>query len=237
MAVRPVFFATDSGNLFVDVRLVEFEWFPGMAKTQKQKSVDSLHSSIHGLGEHIALEVSSKSRDQLGLELSAFNLGFVHQKNGKFITVESAFQGSKVFEHGGPFPELYSESARNAKAFFKDKNMGSLTDFMFFGQSWPIKPFTLFYDWIYLNSLKKNEDLSRAISEYDCFTDIEFNPKLSVNCQAYSAALFVSLIRRGIFDDTLSSREEYIRTVQQQPEWIKQTGYSKYHKEAHPKLF
>ncbi len=236
MAVRPVFFATDSGNSFVDVRLVEFEWIPGMANTQKQKSVDSLHNAIRGLGEYAVLEISSKSRDQLGIDLSAFNLGFYHQKSGKFITVESAFQGSKVFEHGGPFPELYSENARAAKAFFKDKNMGNLTDFIFFGQSWPIKPFTLFYDWVYLNSLKKNEDLSRAISEYDCFTDIEFNPKLSINCQAYSAALFVSLSRRGITDDILSCREEYIRVVQQQPDWIKKTDYGKFHKEAHPKL-
>jgi hypothetical protein len=236
MAVRPVFFATDSGNSFVDVRLVEFEWIPGMAKTQKQKSIDSLHSSISGLGEYSVLEVSSKSRDQLGIELSAFNLGFIHQKNGKFITVESAFQGSKVFERGGPFPELYSENARDAKTFFKEKNMGNLTDFVFFGQNWPIKPFTLFYDWVYLNCLKKSEDLSRAIREYDCFTDIEFNPKLSINCQAYSAALFVSLSRRGIIDDILSSREEYIRTVQQQPDWIKKTDYVKFHKEGHPKL-
>lgn len=236
MAVRPVFFATDSGNSLVDVRLVEFEWIPGMAKTQKQKSVDSLHNAIRCLGEYAVLEISSKSRDQLGIELSAFNLGFYHQKNGKFITVESAFQGSKVFERGGPFTDLYSENARDAKAFFKDKNMGNLTDFVFFGQSWPIKPFTLFYDWVYLNSLKKNEDLSSTVCKYNCFTDIEFNPKLSINCQSYSAALFVSLSRRGIIDDILTSRDEYIRIAQQQADWISKTDYGKFHKENHPTL-
>lgn len=236
MAVRPVFFATDAGNSFVDVRLVEFQWIPGMAKTQKQKSVDSLHNAIRSLGEYSVLEISSKSRDQLGIELSAFKLGFTHPKDGNFIHVESAFQGSKVFEHGGPFTELYSENARDAKAFFKNKSLGNLTDFVFFGQSWPIKPFTLFYDWVYLNSLKKNEKLSRAISVFECFTDIEFNPKLSINSQAYSAALYVSLVRRGIIDDVLSSRDEYMRIAQQQPDWIKKTDYAKFHKESHPKL-
>jgi hypothetical protein len=236
MAVRPVFFATDSGNTFVDVRLVDFEWIPGMAKTQKQKSVDSLHRSIRNLGDYSVLEVSSKSRDSLGIELSAFNLGFIHQKNGKFITVESAFQGSKVFEQGGPYSELYLENAREAKAFFKGKNLGNLVEFNFFGQSWPIKPFTLFYDWIYLNSLRKNEDNIRAVKSFDCFTDIEFNPKLSINCQAYSAALFISLDRRGILDEIMSSRDEFIRCIQQQPDWIKKTDYSRFHKEPQPRL-
>ena len=32
---------------------------------------------------------------------------------------------------------------------------------------------------------------------YDAFTDIEFNPKKSYNCQAYSAALFKAANHRG----------------------------------------
>ena len=32
---------------------------------------------------------------------------------------------------------------------------------------------------------------------YEAFTDIEFNPKKSFNCQAYSVALYKSLLKRN----------------------------------------
>lgn len=49
--------------------------------------------------------------------------------------------------------------------------------------------------------------------EYDGFTDIEFNPQKSLNCQAKAAALYVSLCRNGLlagihnFDDFLKIRK------------------------------
>jgi len=46
MAVRPVFFVARNGAAYVDVQLVEFAWVPGMARSQKQKCVDSLHAAI-----------------------------------------------------------------------------------------------------------------------------------------------------------------------------------------------
>ena len=36
--------------------------------------------------------------------------------------------------------------------------------------------------------------------DYDAFTDIEFNPQKSINCQAKSAALFVGLVKQGSID-------------------------------------
>jgi len=229
MAVRPAFYVTDNGPLYVEVELIDFSWVPGMAKTQKQKCVDALHRAIKTRGAQNVLEVSSKSRDHLGVQLSAFNLGFTHPKNAQFVCVESAFQGSKVFEHGGPFIELFSMNAREAKKFFKDKKLGQLVEFKFYGQSWPLNPLTLFYDWIYVNSLRKNLALAQQALEYGCFTDIEFNPKKSINCQAYSLALFVSLCRRGELQDVLTSRDSYVDAMRQQPHWIIQTDYGRHH--------
>ena len=40
--------------------------------------------------------------------------------------------------------------------------------------------------------------MRRQIRERDGFTDIAFNPKKSLNCQARSAALYVALARDGI---------------------------------------
>lgn len=44
----------------------------------------------------------------------------------------------------------------------------------------------------------ENEKLAAAVLEYDAFTDIEFNPDRSLNCQAKAAACFVGLCRAGL---------------------------------------
>ena len=52
-----------------------------------------------------------------------------------------------------------------------------------------------FYTWIYLIGLTQNKKLSESLLQYEAFTDIEFNEKKSFNCQAYSAAFYVSLVK------------------------------------------
>ena len=48
---------------------------------------------------------------------------------------------------------------------------------------------------------------------YAGFTDIEFNPRRSINCQARSAALFLSLMKRGALDAALQSPSSFIQAL------------------------
>ena len=48
--------------------------------------------------------------------------------------------------------------------------------------------------------------LAEKILDYNVFTDIEFNHKKSINCQARAAAIFVSLSKRGIMDEFINNR-------------------------------
>lgn len=236
LATRPVFVASQQRDAHVEVQWIDFKWFPGMAKSQKQKSIDALHQAIDDECGAQTLEISSKSRQPLGIALSAFNLGFVHPQKNRRICVESAFQGSKVFEQGGPFPDLYWQSARDAKKYMKDKKMGPLREFCFFGQTWPLSPRTAFYDWLYLNSLQKNQELTRQLLNYACFTDIEFNPKRSINCQAYSAALYVSLHKAGTIENLLSDWQRFIAFMKTQPDWIAHSQFAKHHTDPAQRL-
>lgn len=232
MARRPVFCIHDltvQGPPYVDVVMVDFKWYPGISKLQKQKSIESLHAETQKCRSVSVLEVSTKSMDDLGVRLSAFNLGFTHPKRNIFISVESAFQGSKVFDSDGPFHELYEKTSKEAKSFHKDKSVGSVLGFNFFGQTWPASPKNLFYDWLYLNCLYRSPEIAEAVLKYECFTDIEFNPKKSLNCQAYSAALFVSLSKRGIIDDVLASKEIYLNLFKDSDNWIDSSEYMRYH--------
>ncbi|VGO14638.1 hypothetical protein PDESU_03203 [Pontiella desulfatans] len=208
MAFRPAFSVSLESQVYVLIEDVDFQWVPGMAVSQKQKCISSMHSAILQVSpESEILEISSKSLNPLGVALSAFNLGFKHKQYA--LTVETAFQGSKCFEKGGPYREIYGMTSREAKKFFKEKDLGALVRFSFFGEEWPLQPRTIFYDWLYLNVLHRNSDLSSEILKFNTFTDIEFNPKKSLNCQAHAAALYVSLCRRGILESVLADKEHY----------------------------
>lgn len=214
MATRPVFIPAAEGRVLVRTTLVEFQWFPGMALSQKQKSVESLHASASKLpGIASLLEVSSKSREELGVALSAFNLTFTTVKHGRTLSVECAFQGSKVFEAGGPFGDLFDVPPRDAKRDERLRSSGRLTGFRFFGIEWPLEPQTAFYDWLYINALKKKSGITDQLLQYSGYTDIEFNPERSINCQAYSVALYVALYKRGILGKATSSKHEFIQAM------------------------
>ena len=217
MAKRPVFIPETVGNQMVQKISIEFQWFPGMSKSQKQKSILSLHASARKqLAIERILEISSKSEDRLGVELSAFNLNFKTPYNEP-APVEVLFQGGKVFERGGPFTDLYYLTSREAKKDDRLRISGYIEGFPYGSSDWRINPQTLFYDWLYISALHQNQNvhLANLLMEYDAFTDIEFNPEKSLNCQAYSAALFKALAARGLVAEALSSREDFIRICYQ----------------------
>lgn len=214
MAERPIFIPASEGSALVRTKYVEFKWFPGMAASQKQKSVDSLHEAALRLpGIAKMLEVSSKSREDLGVSLSAFNLSFTTVKHNRTFSVECAYQGSKVFERGGPFVDIFGMTSREAKKDDRLRSSGRLTSFRFFGTDWGLEPQTAFYDWLYINALKKQPSVTEQILEYSAFSDIEFNPERSINCQAYSVALYISLHKRCMLEEATSSKEAFLRTV------------------------
>lgn len=77
MANRPVYIPCLKGQALVTPVAVEFKWVAGMAVTQKQKSIRSLHEAAVKRNIAQVLEISSKSENPLGVKLSAFNLPFV----------------------------------------------------------------------------------------------------------------------------------------------------------------
>jgi len=47
----------------------------------------------------------------------------------------------------------------------------------------------------------ENPELAEQVMEFDAFTDIEFNPNKSLNCQARAAALFVAMKKLGRLEE------------------------------------
>ena len=213
MAKRPIFFPDPTTLPYVCEKVLEFDWFPGFSKSQAQKSIRSLHREARKQGIDPMLEISSKSEQNLGISLSAFNLFMNH--NGKMMSVECAFQGSKVFSKGGPYHDLYDATSLEAKKDVRLKEAGSVIAFNFQGEDFPTKPLTAFYDWLYLIALSQNHGLADKLKAYKGFSDIAFNPERSINCQARSAALFVALSMsdRIDLDRIVKDKQYYLGTI------------------------
>ena len=211
MASRPVFTPVGDARHLVKEIPVEFTWNPGFAPVQKKKNIAAMHESAKSKDLWPLLEVSTKSEDRLGQRLSAFNLK-VRTDIGE-ISVESAYQGSKVFKDGGPYTDIYGKDSRAAKKDERLKSSGALIGFDYFGQKWPLVPKTAFYDWLYIPALAPHRDFLVRLIAFKGFTDIEFNPSTSLNCQARTCALFVSLLMLDVLNEALRSQGDFIAIV------------------------
>jgi hypothetical protein len=212
MAERPIFISHPSSPELVKELFLRLTWNPGFAVVQKEKNIKALHEAAAAAGYPNILEVSTKSDNRRGQHLSAFYLKVQNARLGE-IPLECAFQGSKVFERGGPYTDLFRKDVREAKKDARLKDSGPLIAFEFDGFRWPLEPKTVFYDWLYTGCIYPHRDWATKLYDYGGFSDIEFNPFRSINCQARSIALFLSLMKRGQLDEAVRSPQEFIRVL------------------------
>lgn len=182
----------------------EFKWNGGFAVSQKRKNIMALHDCIFGKYREKALEISTKSEVELGNKLSAFNL----KLNG--IYLENIFQSSKKYENGGPYLDLLDVEPKDAKRDERHKTSGKLMSFVYNKDEWSLLPKTCFYDYIYFKAVVEKFGIDLDLSDYEWFTDIEFNPKKSLNCQARSVTIY-KLIQELIKSDKLTLDEVLIK--------------------------
>jgi hypothetical protein len=211
MAMRPVFVPQKIGPRLVESIPVDFQWHSGMAPIQKRKNVTSLHQAALKLGIANILEISSKSDDRIGQRLSAFSLKISLMNQS--LPLESVYQASKVFLHGGPFLDIFAMSPRDAKKDDRLRSSGNLVAFELEGKRFPLNPPTAFYDWIYIRSLLEHRAWIRENVKFNAFTDIEFNPQRSLNCQARAFAEYISLDERGLLEEAANEFDFFARLL------------------------
>lgn len=212
MAERPIFIPESTGQQLVSEIYFSIAWHSGFAPSQKRKNVKALHEAAETAGYSPVLEISTKSDEEIGQRLSAFNLRIYNTEAGQ-IPLECAFQGSKVFEHGGPYKDLYRSDPRLAKRDPRLEGSGSLIGFQYEEFLFPVEPKTAFYDWLYITAIFPHRERLSRLHRYRAFTDIEFNPKRSINCQARSCALFLALKQRDLLEDAIASPRDFIETL------------------------
>ena len=137
MAERLCFLVNSNNN--IEEIYVNFDYVKGMAFSQRVKCANSLAKVINDRWPTLRhLEVSTKSNNIIGKQLSAFNLTM-----GDY-SVESIFQSSKVFEGNNQFQFLIDQKPQEAKKFVRDAHTGNLIKFRYKGIDYPIQPKALF---------------------------------------------------------------------------------------------
>ena len=90
-------------------------------------AIESFHNEILQKNKNLrVLEISTRSNERLGQELSAFNLKSETVNKKIPFTVETAFQSSKVFENGGLFIDLLYKTSKQAKTDERLKTSGKI---------------------------------------------------------------------------------------------------------------
>jgi hypothetical protein len=211
MASRPVYVPDPSGLPYSACHDVSFDWNAGFAAVQKRKNVLALHTRAAESGLTPLLEISSKSELEVGRRLSAFSLKLTDD-TGRAFPLECVFQASKVYRHGGPFVDLLTAEPRDAKRDPRHRSSGPLVAFRFRDYSWPLEPQTAFYNWLYISALTTHHSELPLLQQYKGFTDIEFNPQKSVNCQAQALAVLIGMERAGVLDRAMTDEVSFLRT-------------------------
>jgi hypothetical protein len=226
MASRFVFLPTSpESSTLVESKLIEFQWVPGLSISQGTKSVLNLHAATRDqIGIENILEISTRSPERFGISLSAFNLQVL--VNSSLVSVEAAYQSSKIFQDGGPYLDLLFGSSMSAKQDLRLKSSGDLLGFQFEDIRWPLTANPNFYDFLYVRGLVNHPEKKRLL-EFDGFTDIAYSQntpqKISTkshNCQARSAAIYCSLIRRMTEVEALAYLKEQFKKVESQSEQL-----------------
>ena len=192
-------FISDGINPYYE-QIVNYTFVPGFAPSQRKKNVANLNASLLAKYPTLrVLEVSTKSDNELGKQLSAFNL----KLDGHYV--ETIFQSSKVFEGDIQYDFLIDKKPLESKRFIQNAPVRNIIKFRYGGIEYPIYPKSLFYDFIFVKALHQNPDISIKLKDYDIFTDIEFNYKKSINCQARACAIYSYLLKIGKVDEYISN--------------------------------
>ena len=200
MAEKMVFIS-DGINPFYE-KLINYTFVPGFAPIQRKKNVQNLNAAVSAIFPTLkTLEISTKSDSELGRQLSAFNL----KLNGKYV--ESIFQSSKVFDDGTQHGFLIDKKPLEAKRYIQSLPKHEIIKFNFNGVDYPISPKSMFYDFIYIKALNSNLELALKLKGYDVFTDIEFNHKKSINCQARACAIYAYLLKNNKVEEYINNLE------------------------------
>ncbi len=138
------------------------------------------------------LEISSRSADRLGRDLSAMNLPAAGDPHVR--PVEAVYQAAKCYGDGGPGTQLFRSGYEAKRHDRERRRQGPLAGFRHDGRHWPPETGSAFYDWLWTRSALRScgHGVVERLQRYDGFTD-QFHRPGALACQAKAAAIVAGM--------------------------------------------
>jgi len=214
MATRPVFVPdTDPDQpQLVHVHEIDFQWLPGRSQEQKKENIAKLHAAAKSHNLSPLLEVSADSDHSLGYQVCDANLA-VEDDRSYLVPLMAAYHGSKVFNGGGPFTDLYLKHGDDITGDERLKTSGNQIGFRFMGLEWGKRSETLFYDWLTIHAINRYRKLSTGIPHFNGFTEIDCPSGGEKVCHARSCAYYVALVAKNLLDEVLDDQDRFLEIM------------------------
>lgn len=196
--IRPVFIPIKRKPFYKQIN-ISFHTSGLSTFTEKQESIKEIHSKFNEkYPQYSILEISTKSLQELGVQLSAFNLQKYETPIKKRIAVENIYQASKKFDRSGPYIDLFYVTPKEAKLDERISSSGEVIGYIYQGNEFPTNPKYAFFDYVYISALYENVQLLSELDKYSAFTDIEFIPDVGTNCQAATVARLKGMLMANL---------------------------------------
>lgn len=207
MAVRKVY-RSMAEYPYVKEISVTFPWSNGSKHQNIQAILDAFHDVYPDVP---ALEVSLASPQPEGIGVAAMelplHLAFLEQD----APVGVLYEASKVFENGGPYPDLLQCPRQKLLKDPRLQKSGRCVAFRLGEAEYPAEPYPYaFFNWLYGCALRQDAEKARSILRYDAFSDLDLgSSKKDRNSPARAAAVYAGLAAAGKLE-CLDSYEAFV---------------------------
>lgn len=206
MAVRKVYLSMAEFPYAKEVP-VTFPWSNGSKHQNIQAVLDTFHDVYP---EVPVLEVSLASAQPEGVGAAAMKLP-LRLADGQELPVGVVYQGSRVFENGGPYTDLWQLSRQKVQKDPRLHQSGRCIGYRLEGTDYPAEPHPYaFFNWLYCRAVAQNPDRGQELLRYGAFSDLDLgSAKTDRNSPARAAAVYGGLKAAGRLD-CLASYEAFV---------------------------
>ena len=198
MAIRKVYLSLPEYPYVKEIP-VTFPWANG----SKQQNIQAVQDAFHDVYPDIpALEVSLASAQPEGVEAAAMKLPFRLASADRQLPVGIVYEASRVFENGGPYPDLLEASPQKVRKDARLQQSGRCIAYGLEGAEYPAEPNPYaFFNWLYGCALQQVPERAGEILKYRAFTDLELgSTQKDRNSPARAAAVYAGLAAAGQLD-------------------------------------
>lgn len=156
------------------------------------------------------LNASFSSRDKFSNLVNPYNL-VVDYNSNNFYPIENVFLASEVFKNGGPYKDLLTMKAKDAR---KDPR---ITDFKEF-EGYYHKGMIFFsseaqdlYNYLFASALKNTEsEIAKKLLTYDAFFDGNQTANTYKLNSSISLAVYKGLVNQGLLEKALENKKSFL---------------------------